>query len=412
VPRLSGQDATILVLDCFTRNARAAIDALDSAYRVIGGSHRTDDLSLRRRFVGSRRLVNTFTYAHPDVDLAGFRDDVIAAVDRHEACAVVPAGTTITDALSRVKDEIEEATGSRLLVESHEKQVQLTDKWATIQLCRELDIPTPRSLLLRRLEDLAGVASRGELRFPLLIKPRQGSGSEGVRFFHSQAEVEQHLSSVGGDAQASRTDHYVAQEAIPGGGVGAGHLHDVTSCSLDGVPFCLLSQRRLLTARDFGGGGIMNVTTREDELLEYASRILRRLRWNGIAEFDFIQAADGRFFLLECNPKVWGTTWLTIQAGHNVVQWAVDTLVLGRSAPPAPLEYEDGLLCRWLFPDCVLYWASPPRTPVRILRRVRRTFSTFGARRSIYYVQPGYVLYALALLLRRLRGGGTAEPSR
>ncbi len=392
-----GRRVTILVLECYLRNALAVIERLDPSLEVIGGARTCQGFALRRRLLMPRRVRAVFAYADPARDREAFQRDLVAAIRRFAADGVIPTGTTVTDAVAAVKREVEAATGARLLVEEHEKHVSIADKWQAHELCKLLGVPVPRAVRVQGLDDMQAALRRGDVGFPCLIKPLRAQASQGVRFFDDAGAFERYAGICPADELPSPDQPFMLQEFI------AGELHDVTSCARDGEPLSLLSQRRIVTARDFGGGGLMNITTSEPEILEYAARILRHVRWNGILEFDFIRDAQGRYYLLECNPKVWGTTDLTIQAGMNVVQQLVDDQLLGREVAPVR-EYEVGLLYRWLFPDCFLHWLSAPLSLGRVWRRVRRTLAAHGARRSITRVRWGEAPWLAYRALRRLTG--------
>ncbi len=386
---------TILVLECYLRNALAVIERLEPSLRLIGGARRCSGFELRRRLLMPRRVAEVFGYddctRHPEA----FKRDLIEAIGRYGAAAVIPTGTTVTDAVAAIKREVEEATEAKLLVEDHEKHVSIADKWQAHELCKLLGVPVPPAVRVHGLPEMRVALERGAIRFPCLIKPLRAQASQGVRFFHDHAAFHRYANTCPLDGLPSAEQPFMLQELI------AGDLHDVTSCARDGEPLSLLSQRRIVTARDFGGGGLMNITTREPEILDYATRILRHVCWNGILEFDFIRDAQGRFYLLECNPKVWGTTDLTIQAGMNVVQQLVDSQLLDREVTPVR-DYEVGLLYRWLFPDCFLHWLSAPRSPRRIWRRLRRTLGRHGAHRSITRVRWGEAPWLAYRALRRI----------
>lgn len=391
-----GSAPTIIVLACFSRNALAVFRGLDPAYILIGGAKRDKKVSLQRRFLKPRRAASVFCYTDPQLDPEQFQRDISAAVRRYRADAIIATGTVVTDALSAAKAAIEQATGVKVMVEDFAKHERMADKWQTMLLCRELQIPTPRTVLLPKLKDVKAVITRGDLKLPILVKPRRSFASQGIRIFRDMQAVESFAEESACMPPGGDDDSFIAQELV------MGELHDVTSHCDHGMPTCLLSQRRLVTASDFGGGGLMNITTLEPKIMEYARRILQHVAWNGIAEFDFIKTSEGDYYLLECNPKIWGTTYLTMVAGHNVAQQMVDAQLFSRALRPSS-DYEVGLLYRWLFPECVFYWFSSPRSPGRIVSRLRRTWRSPGAKRTITEFRFSFLFYLLWRLPGYLR---------
>jgi hypothetical protein len=131
-----------------------------------------------------------------------------------------------------------------------------------------------------------------------------------------------------------------------------------------------MTQRRVLTRFEFGGTGFVHTTTRELELIEYGRALLEELRWSGPVLLEFLKDREGGFHLIDGNPRVWTSTALTVAAGMNVCQQAVDALVLGRE--PAPVsEYRVGLTLRWLSAGSVASCFRRPRKPGAIWWRLR-----------------------------------------
>ena len=66
---------------------------------------------------------------------------------------------------------------------------------------------------------------------------------------------------------------------------------------------------------------------------------------------------DGEFYLMEINPKLWGSLDLAIQAGCNFPVWIAEWLSAGRN-PGAP-DYPAGLRYQWVVPNglkCFLFY--------------------------------------------------------
>ena len=349
----------------------AIVNALDPALEVVGGAVSRDRFFITcpdRRF-RHRRLREVVRHSDPAKDLAAFARDIIDICRRRGISAVLPSGTTVTNALSRCKTEVERESGAVAVVEDYGKLERLTDKWHSYCAAVSAGVGTPHTVLLDDTPDLSDRLA--SLRFPAVIKPRMSYASIGVSFADSREHLDRWLA-----IPESRDGSHIVQERIDG------DLHDANACGQDGRALCVLSQQRLLSLYDFGGGGIINLTTDEPVAREYARIMLAATRWNGPIQFEFMRDREGRFYLIECNPKFWGTTYLTVAAGMNVVQLALDAFL--QRPGLAPIErYEIGLLYRWLFPECTFNWIQKPRTPSRIWHRLRDTFRGRGERRSI-----------------------------
>ena len=84
-----------------------------------------------------------------------------------------------------------------------------------------------------------------------------------------------------------------------------------------------------------------------------------------------------RFMLLEINPKFWGTTQLTIDAGYDFPSWLLDH-VMGREIK-APGDYTTGLMYRW-FIDELETVLTVPKTRTRLIKEFRYFLDRFRYR--------------------------------
>jgi predicted ATP-grasp superfamily ATP-dependent carboligase len=386
----------ILVLNCFSRNALAVINSLDPTYELIGASEEKKGYRglTPDRWFKSKRLEKVVRHRDPLDDPNGFCQDIITTCRENRIDAVIPTGTVASNTLSMVKTQLEKEADVNVLVEEYEKLIQVADKWGCYQICRRLGIPAPRTVLLDGENDQEGELDKFE--FPVVIKPRNEYASKGLRFAEDRWALDRLRNEMVAEQEEKDLiqSQYIIQEAI------RGELHDVTSCSRNGEVVSILSQQRMMTLYDFGGGGIVNKTTREIEIIEYARRLIRGTEWNGILELDFIRTDPGKFYLLECNPKIWGTTQLTVDAGLNVVQELVDLFVLKKQPIPEK-PYEVGLLYKWIFPECLYHWMTAPRSLSDVLRRVKNTFKRYGAKRSITNIQVRNLRHLLGILLNK-----------
>ena len=373
----------VIVLNCYSRNALAIINNLDPAYEIIGGALKKHKKLNNDKIFKSKRLSAIFRYANPLKNPEEFKEDIIQACKFYKPHAVIPTGTLTTNYLSLYKQDIQKHTDTKLLVENYEVLSQLTDKWNTYNLCLNIDIPVPKTILLNSEQDITS------LNFPVILKPRMSYASKGVQFFQHESQIKNFLYNIDVTEIKSR---FIIQELIDG------ELHDVTICSKDGNVFSILSQKRLVTLYDFGGGGIINKTTFEPTIMEYAEKIVKHVKWNGAIEFDFIKDSRGNYFLLECNPKIWGTTQLTIEAGNNVAQQLIDLFVLNKDIK-RNITYEVGLVYKWLFPECMFSWFQKPRNIKTILRRIFKSFKGYNGKRTIYNLNVKDIPHLIGIVL-------------
>ena len=379
-----------LILNLFSRNSLAAVKGLDREYDLIGGAYSQSRFQPLLKHLRTKRVSEVFWYSNPLIDPEAFLDDIIRAVEEFRPDGIISSGTTDTNFLSYYKDEIVTKTGTHVLVDDFDKLGKLTDKFEIFNICSKIGVPMPRTALLKELTTLERVIDDEGLKFPVVIKPRNSYASIGVKFFESNNDIVHFLHSKN-MSLFRRLGDYVVQEKI------IGSLHDVTSCAYKGEIISMLSQERLLSLCDFGGGGIVNRTTIEPEIIGYAEKIIGHMKFSGIALFDFIKSGTG-YYLLECNPKIWGTTQLTIEAGLNVIQQLVDSHLFRTHSIPRP-DYEAGLVYKWIFPECVAHWFQKPYGLSRIVNRIGNTFRRYEGTRTLNNLSLDNFIHSMGVIL-------------
>jgi predicted ATP-grasp superfamily ATP-dependent carboligase len=89
------------------------------------------------------------------------------------------------------------------------------------------------------------------------------------------------------------------------------------------------------------------VSVHEPEMLSAGLTLLQALCWDGIAMVEFRKSSrDGRFYLIEINPRFVGSLELAIAAGVDF-PWLFAQLAANRPVV-GPTRYRVGLRYRWL----------------------------------------------------------------
>jgi len=212
------------------------------------------------------------------------------------------------------------------------------NKASSVALARELGIPVPRCYSNPKEVD----------RYPVVVKNAVGSGS--VRYANSPSELT-HMAN----------ESNLVQEYIPGEGYGFFALF----CR--GSPRAIFMHRRLREYPVTGGAATAAISVYDSRLRELGLQLLTALRWHGVAMVEFKKdARDGRFKLMEINPKFWGSLDLSIACGVDFPYLAVQMAATGDVEPV--LEYEVGRRFHWPFPDEVLHALAKPSSIGSIVR--------------------------------------------
>jgi ATP-grasp in the biosynthetic pathway with Ter operon len=176
----------------------------------------------------------------------------------------------------------------------------LNDKSTFISLCRKLEIPTPQTEVLADKQQLLSRIQDGHLKLPLVAKPIDREGSQGVMLFHSGKA----LGMVG----RLRYEPIMAQEFIGGRDICAFY-------------FCRKGKIELEALYHHGGHFLEFIEHRD--ISRQCRRIIEATKYDGVIGFDVRQRDTSDFYFLECNPRFWYNMELTMLAGLNFVEVGV-----------------------------------------------------------------------------------------
>ena len=387
----------ILILNSFSRNGLSVINALGGKYSLYGANPPASRFRtfLQDTFFHSRHLIKSTRYTPPSHNPEKFKEDLVSICKSHNIDAVIPTGTISTNYLSFYKKDIENCIQTKLIVENFETFKIFMDKWLTYQLCLQLNIPAPKTILLTKDTDC--IDKVRSFSFPIVAKPRVSYASNGVFFFQSIDEFIQGYESLVHSPRGGiePENAYIIQEQI------SGHLHDTALCAKNGMATGIITQQRVVTYRDFGGGGIINLTTNEPIIKDYARKLIKEIAWNGPALFDFIKDSDGNYSLLEVNPKIWGTTQLSILAGANIPLLMLNTFT-SNSNPTEDNNYEENLLYKWIFPECISACLQSPLTFKKLFQRAKKMIQNHNASRIVTNLKINDIKHALGIVLQKL----------
>ncbi|HEY0261229.1 MAG TPA: ATP-grasp domain-containing protein [Lacisediminihabitans sp.] len=209
--------------------------------------------------------------------------------------------------LAARRDELRAVSGTRLAAPSAETLAVALDKFALAERCASrLRVPETRLL------DTTAIAHRWT--FPVIVKPRSGSGSRGVRLISSREQLE----ALPFDAGT------IVQEHLPGDEFSVDVLADAQGLIVAAVP-------RTRTRVD-SGVSIAGRTVRDPDLEATAGAAASAIGLVGVANVQLRYDCDGRPALLEVNPRFPGAMPLTIAAGVDMPSLALD-LALGLPLP-------------------------------------------------------------------------------
>jgi predicted ATP-grasp superfamily ATP-dependent carboligase len=293
-----------------TRNAsRAIIRALDHAdYQVMGSDN--------RRLVFDAHSC----YTGPYLDSAALGDafyaeSLLSIVDYTRPDVLLP-GNQI-EAFVREKPRFSALTHVLLPDLPAWEAAYYNDR--TLASCEQLGIGCPS--LLSAAEAQGYLQQHREHK--VMIKPRADiGGGQGLQLVHSEAQLLQALESL--DLQ-----QYFIQEFIPGP---IGNMRSVALLyDANSELQVYFTSHKLRQWPQDGGICALGQSTDEPELVEFIQPFFKHWQWQGVAEVEIkIDARDGSCKLIEINPRFWGNSNFSVQAGANFPAYLCD-LALGKT---------------------------------------------------------------------------------
>ena len=238
--------------------------------------------------------------------------------------------------IARRRDDLAERF---LLDESNpHAQLMMLNKLSTYRAAREAGVPTPGFWVAESREQLEAV--RGELTFPLIVKPRlshvfEAKTGKKLLIVRNYDEV---AAAVGAIARTGTSA--ILMEMIPG--------PDDRLCSYytyldeDSRPLFHFTKRIIRRYPLLTGTACYHVTDRIPEAAELGNRLFRHVGLRGLANVEFKRdARDGKLKLIECNARFTASDCLVARSGINLAAFVYCRLT-GRETP-AMDDYRVGM---------------------------------------------------------------------
>lgn len=311
----------VLITDGEERAALAACRGLAaSGYRVSALA--------RTPFAGalwSSACTERFIGPDPKRSAAAFVRRVEEILRRTPHAVAIPGSEASLLAMSRHRTRIEQL--ALLGLPPHEDVERSLDKVLLFRESAEAGLGSPRSVTCRGSAEAAAAAA--SVGFPLVVKPHRTLRSSG------DSSRQQRLAVVHDEAEL--------RAVVPNFGspfVVQAYLEDALrfSCggvmTADGLRGFVVAQFVRTWPTPAGAVAFGRTVAPPVDLAQRVEVLLRRMRWQGIFELEYLETADGRRHAIDLNPRVFGWLSLAVGAGTNLPAIWCDWL-LGQASPPA-----------------------------------------------------------------------------
>jgi carbamoyl-phosphate synthase large subunit len=248
-----------------------------------------------------------------------FADELFQICVERGVDILVPTVDVELQVLAREASRFE-AQGINMLLPSAEALDIALDKLSLARACRDV-VRVPRT-------ELVCTTDAASWAYPVIVKPRRGSGSRGVALVCTPEELEAHRHVEG----------MLVQENLPGQEYSVDVLADSRGRVVASVP--------RVRQRVDSGVSVGGYTLDDHELERFARTVVETVGLAYVSNVQIRRDADGRPALLEVNPRVPGSLALTVAAGVDMARLAVDSM--RGAALPEHIAHREVAMVRFL----------------------------------------------------------------
>lgn len=281
----------ILITAIGSMSAKAVIAALRRANHGVFGC----DI-YPAEWLYASRLVDDFSQVPRADTPTAYLASINALCDRHKIDLIIPLTDVEVDTLSLHRDKL--IPSSTLALMSANSVSLARDKFSWSQkLSLSADIqPLPTFLL-------ADVPLQG-LRFPVMLKRRDGRSSEGQRRIETESEFLELQRRLPGK-------EWIVQPFLPG----EVHVIDLVRSEASGECVAVARKELLRTAN---GAGLTVEMVADEALIAKAAEVARLLDLNGCINIEFMRHAAGDY-LMDINPRFSAGVEFSVMAGYDMI---------------------------------------------------------------------------------------------
>ncbi|MBN2566876.1 ATP-grasp domain-containing protein [Candidatus Woesearchaeota archaeon] len=329
----------VLVLDGNNRAALAVIEGLHKAGHIVDVASYT--LFCKAFFHSGVRRRLTYHFESPEA----FKESLLAILIKGEYSVVIPLTDRTSFLLLTYKDDFSKLTTITPLV-SIQAFSGAYDKRNTIALCRKYKVPIPITILG---SDADADKKLHALRLPVVVKRVSSQGGLGMKMLETHDEVKRFIKTV------KHIERFLFQEKC--------EKKEKTNVALimDQMHRVIASIvfREPRTYPILSGPSACVETTSDDEALDTAKRLMKMMKWVGIAHLEFHRDENGNLSLMEINPRFWASLRVALAVGINLPDLLVR--VATGMEQESNNTYEKGIKLRYLPSEIRWFFSSPDR---------------------------------------------------
>ena len=273
----------------------------------------------------------------PRVDDFGYIAALRNLVELHDVRLIVPLTDLDHVVLAQARAELAPAV---VLVPDEETSERCGDKYLAHRFFEERGIGTPPTWLPTELPN--------DIRFPVLVKARNGFGSRHIYRAANETELDFFLRYTSADSMVQAVCHGVEFSIDV--------FCDLESRCVAAVPRTMIESK--------GGESIKGKTIKDTGLIDFARRVAEELRIIGPANIQCFREPDGELQVTDVNPRFGGGFPLPTAAGSRYPELAL-ALANGETLEPRFGDFREGVIMTRFFSQVILEDSGGTLEPVQ-----------------------------------------------
>lgn len=247
------------------------------------------------------------TYLVPRIDDSGYFNKVLEICKKSDVKAITTVIDPEIEILASHREELMER-GILPLCPAAWTAHLCFDKYEMFKYLQSKGVRTV--LTYNSLEGLKNGLEKGEVSFPVFMKPISGSGSVGIGKVNNWEEAVEKFN----DGKFT----YIIQELMTGGDCDA----DVYVDCISHKPVAAFSKKKIESRI---GGASKTISFKDPKLFDFIRQVCSVLELNGPCDMDFF-IKDGEYYLSEINPRFGGAYLHAYGAGVDFIKLILNNI--------------------------------------------------------------------------------------
>ena len=329
----------ILVLDANQRSSLAVTRSLGSKGLWV----MTADTTGSTLAGSSKYSQESETYHSPLASPSKFFTDITAIIEKYAITFIIPI--TEESSYVLVENRLKLPPNVILPLPSSDAIEQVANKNKLFKFAESLNLSVPDTHYITKPEQAVDIVNKATT-FPIVLKPFKSKIlinnkiiPTAVVIAHNKSEALTELKKP-----TFQNHEFMIQSYIEGEGQGLFALYS------KGKAICHFSHRRLREKPPGGGVSVLSESKNIDPKMQQVSdKLLSHVEWEGVAMVEFKVSANGTPYLMEINPRFWGSLQLAIDSGVDF-PYLLYKIYNNEPVEKVP-DFKKGQKLRWLLGD-------------------------------------------------------------